>query len=59
MLHRPADSTAQYRVPGQPVRTVALKRRPLTDLLTEELGRMGPDLVFEAACRHMIQSMGQ
>lgn len=59
VLHRPADSTAQYRVPGQPVRTVALKRRPLTDLLTEELGRMGPDLVFEAACRHMIQSMGQ
>ncbi|HMR50250.1 MAG TPA: glucose-6-phosphate dehydrogenase assembly protein OpcA [Arachnia sp.] len=59
VLHRPTDSTAQYRVPGQPVRTVALKRRPLTDLLTEELGRMGPDQVFEAACRHLTRGMEQ
>lgn len=59
VLYRPADSTAQYRVPGQPERTVALKRRPLTDLLTEELTRMGPDHVFEAACNHLLQGMEQ
>lgn len=57
VLHRPTDSTALYRVPGQPERKVALKRRPLTDLLTEELTRMGPDEVFEAACRHLLQGM--
>lgn len=57
VLHRPTDSTALYRVPGQPERKVALKRRPLTDLLTEELTRMGPDEVFEAACRHLLHGV--
>lgn len=43
------ENVATYRVPGQPERKVALKRRPLTDLLTEELQRMDPDNVFEKA----------
>lgn len=44
-----SDSIAHYKVPGEPERKVALKRRPLTDLLTEELQRLDPDFVFEAA----------
>lgn len=43
-----SETIALYHVPGQPERKVALKRRPLTELLTEELQRMDPDEVFEA-----------
>ena len=44
----PSETIALYHVPGQPERKVALKRRPLTELLTEELQRMYPDEFFEA-----------
>ena len=44
-----SDSIALYNVPGQPERKVALKRRPLTELLTEEVQRMDADDIFEAA----------
>lgn len=47
------ESLALARVPGQPERKVALKRRPLTDLLTEELQRLDPDEVFEQAVRRV------
>lgn len=47
------ERIAQYAVPGAPERKVALKRRPLTDLLTEELQRMDPDIVFEEAVSHL------
>ncbi|MFV0429153.1 MAG: glucose-6-phosphate dehydrogenase assembly protein OpcA [Arachnia sp.] len=44
-----AEGLATYRVPGEPERKVALRRRPLTDLLTEELQRLDADEVFESA----------
>lgn len=53
-VRRFAEGRAYYQVPGQPERTVALRRRPLTDLITEELGRMDPDDVFEAAAARII-----
>ncbi|HIT74268.1 MAG TPA: glucose-6-phosphate dehydrogenase assembly protein OpcA [Candidatus Avipropionibacterium avicola] len=37
---------ASYSVPGQPKRLVALKRRPVADLMAEELRRMDPDDAF-------------
>ena len=37
---------ASYSVPGQPKRLVALKRRPVADLMAEELRRMDADDVF-------------
>lgn len=43
------ESIALYAVPGQPERKVALQRRGLTVLITEELQRLDPDVVFEAA----------
>lgn len=48
------EGTATYRVPGQPDRTVALRRRPLTDLITEELQRMDADDIFEAAAQRLV-----
>lgn len=54
VLERPGDGTALYSSPGQPPRKVALRRRPLTDLLTEELERMDPDEVFEATLGHLL-----
>lgn len=40
---------ASYAVPGQPERLVALKRRDLTELISEELRRMDADDVFQRA----------
>lgn len=53
-VRRVAEGTAIYQVPHQPQRTVALRRRPLTDLLTEELQRMDADDIFEAATRRLV-----
>lgn len=55
VITRPGDTTASYTVPGQPPRTVSLSRRPLTDLLTEELERMDADEVFEATLQHLLK----
>lgn len=54
VLSRVREGTATYRVPGQPDRTVALRRRPLTDLITEELQRMDADDIFEAAAQRLV-----
>ncbi len=50
-----SDSIALYNVPGQPERKVALRRRPLTDLLTEELQRMDADDIFESAVSRIVE----
>lgn len=57
-VRRTHGGTAIYQVPGQPQRTVALRRRPLTDLLTEELQRMDADDIFEAATRRVVEDAG-
>lgn len=53
-IRRSREGVAIYQVPGEPRRTVALRRRPLTDLLTEELQRLDADDVFEAATQRVI-----
>ncbi|MGY4721197.1 glucose-6-phosphate dehydrogenase assembly protein OpcA [Naumannella huperziae] len=45
---------ADYTVPGQPLRQVALKRRPITELLAEELRRMDPDQIYETAAAGVV-----
>lgn len=57
-ISRPETMTASYEVPGQPPRKVALRRRPLTDLLTEELQRLDADEVFEATVQHLLDHEG-
>jgi glucose-6-phosphate dehydrogenase assembly protein OpcA len=41
--------------PGQPDRPVALKRRNLDELLSEELRRLDPDDVYAATARRMVK----
>ncbi len=53
-----SETIARYAVPGQPERKVALKRRPLTELLTEELQRMDPDFVFESVVSRIATQVG-
>ncbi|CAI9399194.1 MULTISPECIES: glucose-6-phosphate dehydrogenase assembly protein OpcA [Aestuariimicrobium] len=46
---------ATYEVPGQPRRKVALKRRSLTELISEELRRLDADDIFEAAAATLVK----
>jgi glucose-6-phosphate dehydrogenase assembly protein OpcA len=51
-ITRPDGRVATLSRPGQPDRQVALHRRPMAELLAEELRRMDPDDVYqEAAAR--------
>ncbi|HEY0636519.1 MAG TPA: glucose-6-phosphate dehydrogenase assembly protein OpcA [Pseudonocardiaceae bacterium] len=50
-LSRPDGKVGTLLQPGQPQRRVALQRRPLRDCLSEELRRLDPDEIYEAALR--------
>ena len=53
-ITRPDGLLASYAVPGQPERLVALKRRNFTELLSEELRRMDPDLIYERTVKSLL-----
>lgn len=57
-LARQDGLVATYTVPGQPDRTVALRRRPLEELLTEELRRLDPDDVFDETLHELLKRVG-
>jgi len=48
-LARPDGRIGVLSQPGQPQRRVALQRRPLRDCLAEELRRLDPDEIYQAA----------
>ena len=48
-LHRPDGRVGMLTQPGQPTRRIALQRRNNQDCLVEELRRLDPDEVYEAA----------
>jgi glucose-6-phosphate dehydrogenase assembly protein OpcA len=50
-LHRPDGKVGTLTQPGQPSRRIALQRRTVSDALIEELRRLDPDEVYEAALR--------
>jgi glucose-6-phosphate dehydrogenase assembly protein OpcA len=52
-LTRPDGLLAVLSMPDQPDRHVALKRRELADLLTEELRRLDIDETYEEVLRHI------
>ncbi len=54
-ITRPDGLLASYTVPGQPERLVALKRRGVSELITEELRRMDADQVFEHTVKVMLK----
>ena len=49
---------ATLTVPGQPDRPVALRRRGIPDLLTEELRRLDPDDVYAATAERLARLGG-
>ncbi len=49
---------ATLRVPGQPDRPVALPRRDVPDLLSEELRRLDPDDIYAATARKLHRMHG-
>ncbi|HEY6739940.1 MAG TPA: glucose-6-phosphate dehydrogenase assembly protein OpcA [Actinopolymorphaceae bacterium] len=53
-ITRPDGVLARYSIPGQPERTVALKRRETHELLAEELRRLDPDDVYAEAVRALV-----
>lgn len=48
-LHRPDGKVGTLTQPGQPTRRIALHRRSTKDCLIEELRRLDPDEIYEAA----------
>lgn len=54
-ITRPDGLLASYTVPGQPERLVALKRRGISELITEELRRMDADQVFERTVKTLLK----
>lgn len=53
-ITRPDGLLASYTVPAQPERLVALKRREITDLISEELRRLDDDPVYERAVKSLL-----
>lgn len=58
-IRRSDGMQALYRVPGQPDRQVALKRRDVNELITEELRRMDDDVVFGEVLAELVRQEGQ
>jgi glucose-6-phosphate dehydrogenase assembly protein OpcA len=56
-LYRPDGKIGTLTQPGQPTRRIALHRRSTKDCLIEELRRLSPDEVFEAAL-HGLDKLG-
>ncbi|WP_440900135.1 glucose-6-phosphate dehydrogenase assembly protein OpcA [Actinosynnema sp.] len=54
-LVRPDGAVGTLTQPGQPQRRVALQRRSVRDCLAEELRRLDPDEVYEAALRSLAK----
>ncbi|HET9647306.1 MAG TPA: glucose-6-phosphate dehydrogenase assembly protein OpcA [Microlunatus sp.] len=52
-ITRPDGLLASYAVPGQPERLVALKRRDITELISEEMRRMDADEVYGRVLRSL------
>jgi len=53
-ITRPDGLLASYTVPGQPERLVALKRRNFTELISEELRRLDPDMIYERTVKSLL-----
>lgn len=54
-ITRPDGSLARYSIPGQPERTVALKRRSTSELLAEELRWLDPDDIYAETIEELLQ----
>lgn len=57
-LVRPDGKVATLHQPGQPDRRMPLRRRPVRECLTEELRRLDPDVIYQAALQAVIEVDG-
>jgi glucose-6-phosphate dehydrogenase assembly protein OpcA len=55
VIARPDGKLATLSAPGEPDRPVALKRRELDELLSEELRRLDPDDVYARTVKRMVK----
>ncbi len=55
-ITRPDGLLASYAVPGQPERLVALKRREITELISEEMRRMDADEVYARVLKSLLRN---
>ncbi|GAA3627174.1 glucose-6-phosphate dehydrogenase assembly protein OpcA [Microlunatus ginsengisoli] len=53
-ITRPDGLLASYAVPGQPERLVALKRRDITELISEEMRRMDSDEEYDRVLKSLL-----
>lgn len=58
-LERSDGLLATLRMPDQPDRMVALKRRETSELIAEELRRLDPDDIYAAAVRYGVEKLHQ
>ena len=56
-IHRPDGRVATLCRPGQPDRQVSLLRRPMAELLAEELRRLDPDEVYRDAAARFAKDL--
>ena len=54
-LIRPHGKVGTLRQPGQPDRRVPLRRRPVRECLAEELRRLDPDEIYQAALQALTE----
>ena len=59
VIARPDGKLATLSAPGEPDRPVALKRRDLDELLSEELRRLDPDDVYARTVKRMVKEATQ
>jgi len=57
-ITRPDGRVATLSRPGQPDRQVSLQRRPMSELLAEELRRLDPDEVYHEAATRYLKDLG-
>ena len=55
-ITRPDGLLASYAVPGQPERLVALKRREITELISEEMRRMDADETYGRVLKSLARN---
>lgn len=58
-LIRPTGKVGVLRQPGQPERTVALKRRPVRECLAEELRRLDADEIYQETLEALAEVEGR
>jgi glucose-6-phosphate dehydrogenase assembly protein OpcA len=55
VLTRPDGRVATLSQPGQPDRRLVLSRRPIGELLAEELRRLDPDEIYQETVRRLVR----